>query len=139
MLMANERSIRLECVYPDAAASLDVDRERVFQVLSNLLSNAIKYSPASGTVQLEVAVLPQDVEFRVSDHGIGIPQELLPRVFDMFAQAGARASQAEGGLGIGLALARRLVELHGGRLEARSDGPGRGSEFLVHLPLAAPP
>ena len=107
-------------------------------MVANLLNNAATYTSSGGRVELAVRREGAEALISVRDNGIGIPQELLPRVFDMFAQAGERRSHAEGGLGIGLALARRLVELHGGRVEARSEGPGRGSEFVVHLPLTAP-
>jgi PAS domain S-box-containing protein len=129
---------RLDIALPAEPLVLEADFVRLAQVVANLLNNAAKYTSSGGRVELAVRREGAEALISVRDNGIGIPQELLPRVFDMFAQAGERRSHAEGGLGIGLALARRLVELHGGRVEARSEGPGRGSEFVVHLPLTAP-
>ena len=129
---------RLDIALPAEPLVLEADFVRLAQVVANLLNNAAKYTSSGGRVELAVRREGGEALISVRDNGIGIPQELLPRVFDMFAQAGERRSYAEGGLGIGLALARRLVELHGGRVEARSEGPGRGSEFVVHLPLTTP-
>ncbi|HEU4922482.1 MAG TPA: PAS domain S-box protein [Burkholderiales bacterium] len=129
---------RLDIALPAEPLVLEADFVRLAQVVANLLNNAAKYTSSGGRVELAVRREGGEALISVRDNGIGIPQELLPRVFDTFAQAGERRGQAEGGLGIGLALARRLVELHGGRVEARSEGPGRGSEFVVHLPLTAP-
>ena len=114
---------------------VDGDRTRLAQVLSNLLNNAAKFTPAGGTLTLDVRREGSDVEIRLTDTGIGIRRELLGRVFEMFVQGGDQ-NGTQGGLGIGLTLVRRLVELHGGRVWVESEGPGRGSTFVVRLPLA---
>ncbi|WP_165924792.1 PAS domain-containing protein [Lysobacter sp. N42] len=113
------------------------DRNRLVQVLSNLLNNAAKYTPPGGRIDLSVRPDGAQVEIRVSDTGIGMDEKLLPHVFDLFTQAERTPDRSQGGLGIGLALVRSIVQLHGGAVSARSDGPGRGSTFVVALPLAA--
>jgi two-component system CheB/CheR fusion protein len=121
----------LHVLPPRAPVWLEADPARLVQVLSNLLSNAARYTPAGGQVWLAVERDGGDVRFRVRDTGIGLAPELLPRLFELFGQA---QEGSQGGLGIGLALARGLVQLHGGSLEAFSGGPGKGSEFVVRLP-----
>lgn len=113
------------------------DPTRLAQVVSNLLTNAAKFTPAGGHIQLTAAREDGVAVVRVRDDGAGIPQEMLSRVFDLFTQIGAAGDDRAGGLGIGLSLVRQLVELHGGTVAAFSDGPGRGSEFVVRLPLLA--
>jgi signal transduction histidine kinase len=115
---------------------LDVDPVRVEQVLANLLANAARFTPKGGRIDLTVEQEGGDAVIRVRDNGIGIASEKLQRVFDLFAQADRVPGEVQHGLGIGLTLVRRLVELHGGRVVARSDGQGRGSEFEVRLPLS---
>jgi PAS domain S-box-containing protein len=122
---------------PTQPLQLDADVVRLAQVFSNLLINAAKYTDPGGRIQLRASLQGDGIIVSVSDNGIGIPAELLPRVFDMFFQSHAALGRAEGGLGVGLSLVRGLVRLHGGSVEARSDGPGRGSEFTVRLPLGA--
>ncbi|MDQ3032547.1 MAG: PAS domain S-box protein [Myxococcota bacterium] len=117
---------------------LDADRDRLRQVLSNLLTNAAKYTDAGGAIEVLAERRGDEVSVRVIDDGRGIDPELLPRVFELFAQGRRAFDRSEGGLGLGLAIARSVVELHGGRIEARSDGAGLGSTFELHLPLAAP-
>jgi PAS domain S-box-containing protein len=112
------------------------DPARLEQVFTNLLSNATKYTPARGHIELSAAREGKDAVVRVRDDGVGIAAELLPHVFDLFAQGTQGLDRAAGGLGIGLTVTRRLVELHGGRVEARSAGPGTGAEFEVRLPLS---
>ena len=124
---------RLEIRLPPAPLHVEGDFVRLSQVVANLLNNAAKYTDPGGRIALSVQREGAEAEIRVQDNGVGLAPELLPRVFDMFAQVDR--ARAAGGLGIGLALAKMLVELHGGRIEARSDGPGRGSEFAVRLPL----
>jgi CheY-like chemotaxis protein len=124
---------------PDEPVWLDADATRLAQVLSNLLNNAAKYTPEGGRISVEVHRTGDAAEVRVRDSGIGIRADVLPRVFQMFTQADSSHDRSHGGLGIGLAISRRLVELHGGTLTAASDGPGRGSEFTVRLPVAAGP
>lgn len=121
---------------PAAKILLHVDPLRISQALSNLLTNAAKYTDVGGRILLEAAVDAHGVRFRVSDDGIGIQREALPRLFEMFSQLESPIDRSEGGLGIGLALVRGLVELHGGRVTATSAGPGRGTEILVRLPTA---
>jgi signal transduction histidine kinase/CheY-like chemotaxis protein len=137
--MADKR-IDLRVELPQDDCVIDVDPTRFVQVLSNLLHNAAKFTNNEGRVCISAQITQptSDVEPQVTiavvDSGIGISPELLPRVFDLFTQGETRSSQP--GLGIGLALAHRLVELHGGRLDARSEGHGRGSEFVIQVPLA---
>jgi len=118
------------------------DPARLAQVIANLLGNASKYTGPEGHIALTVVRTDDNVVLSVRDSGIGISADQMSRIFEMFAQAGPAGERAESGLGVGLALARTLVELHGGHLEARSQGPGRGSEFIVRLPAdtsSAPP
>ena len=119
---------------PEEPVVLNVDETRIAQVLANLLHNAAKYTPRGGKIRLEAEFKNGDVEFRVQDTGIGIPEEMLDRIFDMFTQVDRYLERTTGGLGIGLTLVRKLVALHGGTIEARSKGPGEGSEFVVRLP-----
>jgi len=116
---------------------VDGDRLRLEQIVNNLLTNAIKYTPRGGHVDVELCSAGAMLELRVRDSGIGIAPETLPRVFDLFAQADRSLDRAQGGLGLGLTVVRGLAELHGGTVEARSEGLGRGSEFIVTLPRGA--
>ena len=111
------------------------DLTRLIQVVSNLLTNAAKYTPEGGHIWVSAAREDGMAALRIRDDGMGIPKEMLSRVFDLFAQVEPAGGGSTGGLGIGLTLARRLVELHEGMLEVTSDGPGQGSEFVVRLPL----
>ena len=113
---------------------INADLARMAQVISNLLNNAAKYTPPGGRIWLQARRRETNVELCVADNGIGIPEGMLARIFDMFTQGGV-ADRAQGGLGIGLTLVKRLVEMHGGTIIARSEGPGRGSQFIVTLPL----
>jgi PAS domain S-box-containing protein len=113
------------------------DPVRLTQVLTNLLANACKYTPAGGRIELVVETPPGRVRIAVRDNGAGIPPDLLPRIFDLFTQDKRSLDRAEGGLGIGLSIAKRLVEMHRGTLNAYSVGPGCGSEFVIDLPLFA--
>ena len=112
------------------------DGVRLTQIISNLLSNAAKYTDDGGRIALTVREVGGQVILSVADNGVGIPTDMLERVFDMFTQLDGPGGGSQGGLGIGLALVKRLVEMHHGAIEARSEGPGRGSEFVVRLPLA---
>jgi CheY-like chemotaxis protein len=107
------------------------------QVVGNLLSNAAKYTEPGGNIWLTALQEGGELVLRVRDTGIGISADVLPRIFDLFVQAERRLDRAQGGLGIGLTLVRRLVEMHGGSVTAHSDGPGKGSEFVVRLPAPA--
>ncbi len=117
---------------------VDGDPPRLAQIIGNLLHNASKYSPAGGSVSVLARAVGPEVEIRVTDNGEGIAADVLPHVFDLFTQSERSLSRSQGGLGIGLTVVRSMVELHGGRVEARSAGPGLGSEFIVTLPLLAP-
>jgi len=133
--------IALTIQLPPQACVVDVDPARVVQIVSNILHNASKFTPAGGRINLRVEVEQaapggRCAVIRVADTGIGIPSALLGRIFDLFTQGEAPAERAQGGLGLGLALARRLTEMHGGDIAASSEGPGRGSEFVVRLPLS---
>ncbi len=121
------------------AVWVDGDATRLEQVLTNLVANALKYTLPGGTIRLIVGDEQGQATLRVSDTGIGIAPDLIPQVFDVFVQEDRGLDRAQDGLGIGLTLVRYLVELHGGSVEARSDGPNRGSEFIVRLPAISPP
>src|SRR5690606_2117678 len=114
------------------------DPTRLSQALANLLSNAAKYTPHGGRIVVRVRAEGAEAVMEVTDNGMGIPEPELERIFSMFAQVTPAIDRSQGGLGIGLALSRGLVELHGGRIHATSSGPGKGSTFTVRLPLAAP-
>ena len=117
---------------------VDADVHRLEQVLSNLLTNAAKYTPPSGSITVAAERKSDVIALRVSDNGVGISPELLPQVFDLFVQGQQNLDRAQGGLGLGLAIVRRLVELHGGHVTVESQGAGRGSAFSVHLPICEP-
>ena len=129
----HELTLRL----PGTPVVLDVDPVRISQVFVNLLTNAAKYTDRRGRIELAAELQEGEVRITVSDDGIGIPAGDLPNVFAMFAQVEGALARSRGGLGIGLTLVKHLVELHGGRVEARSAGIGRGSAFVVTLPLPA--
>jgi PAS domain S-box-containing protein len=130
--------VDLTCDFPESPCVVDVDPTRFVQILSNVLHNASKFTPAHGTIRVSVQVAGhvRHVAIAVSDTGIGISAAMLPRVFELFAQAEAPTQRTHGGLGIGLALARRLIEMHGGEISAHSDGPGHGSTFVIKMPLS---
>ncbi|MGV7207507.1 ATP-binding protein [Oxalobacteraceae bacterium A2-2] len=134
--LAETRRHQLIVNQPYAPLELEADATRIAQVLGNLLNNAAKYTPEGGRIGLDVSAENGQAVVRVSDNGIGISREDLPSIFDLFMQAGSTREHAQGGMGIGLALARQLVQLHGGSVHAASGGPGQGSCFTVRLPLA---
>jgi PAS domain S-box-containing protein len=119
---------------PSQPVMLDADPVRLAQVLANLLNNAAKYTDAGGAIELTAAVQGPELVVSVKDGGIGIAAEMLPQIFEIFSQAKSAQLRSQGGLGIGLALVKGLVDLHGGTIEVRSEGIGRGSEFIVRLP-----
>jgi signal transduction histidine kinase len=121
-----------------APAHVVGDETRLEQVVTNLIDNAGKYTPAGGWVRVRVGVSGGQAVLEVADSGLGLAPELLPRVFDLFIQGERTLDRAQGGLGLGLAVVRRLVELHGGSVEAASDGPGRGARFVVRLLALGP-
>jgi PAS domain S-box-containing protein len=127
---------QLAIAVPPEPLNLKADSVRISQVIANLLNNAAKYTEEGGQIWLTARREGNDAVVSVRDTGLGISAEMLPCVFDMFAQVDRTLKRSQGGLGIGLTLARTLVEMHGGRIEARSGGPGQGSEFTVRLPLA---
>jgi CheY-like chemotaxis protein/two-component sensor histidine kinase len=126
---------RLTVTVPDQALTVDADPARLGQVVVNLLNNAAKYMDRGGRIWLAVERQGSDVLVSVKDTGVGIAASHLTGIFQMFSQVEHSLNRSQGGLGIGLTLVKRLVELHGGRIEARSDGPGKGSEFVVRLLL----
>jgi len=135
--LLEQRTHSLSVEVEKQGLSVDGDPMRLAQVVSNLLTNAAKYTPEAGRIAVRARRDGGEVVLSVSDSGIGIPSEALPRVFDLFVQGGRGIDRSEGGLGLGLTIVRNLIERHGGSVSATSDGPGRGSEFIVRLPLAA--
>jgi PAS domain S-box-containing protein len=129
---------QLTVTLPPEPVHLDADPARLAQVFANLLTNATKYTDRGGSIGLTAERHDGEVVVSVKDTGIGISSEYLPQLFQMFSQVAPALERSQGGLGIGLSLVKGLVEMHGGRVEARSEGLGKGSEFVVHLPLAAP-
>jgi two-component system CheB/CheR fusion protein len=129
------RRHRLSVLLPDAPLFIEADPLRLAQVIANLLTNASKYSPPGSPIEVSVSEAGDDVLIRVRDQGIGIAPELLPHVFDLFVQADASLARSEGGLGVGLTLVKRLVEMHNGSVSAASAGLGKGSEFTVRLAM----
>jgi CheY-like chemotaxis protein len=127
---------KLTVTLPPAPVLLDADPTRLAQVFSNLLNNAAKYSEDGGDITLSAELAGDEVRVRVTDKGIGIAADHLPRIFEMFAQVDTAFDRSQGGLGIGLSLVKGLVEMHGGGVQAHSDGPGMGSQFVVCLPTA---
>jgi signal transduction histidine kinase/DNA-binding response OmpR family regulator len=134
---AKDITIQLERA-PEGDDTVVGDPDRLQQVVWNLVSNAIKFTPRGGSVRVELGEAASGLEISVTDTGRGITPEFLPRVFERFRQADSTTTRTHGGLGIGLAIARHLVELHGGTISAESDGNNRGARFVVHLPRIAP-
>jgi PAS domain S-box-containing protein len=132
--LMDERGHALTLTVPTDAVQLDADPARLEQAIANLLTNAAKYTDPGGTITLVGERDGDDAVIRVRDDGMGIPSHQLPYVFDLFAQGERALDRAQGGLGIGLTLVRRIAELHGGTVEARSEGLGRGAEFTIRLP-----
>lgn len=123
---------------PKQALRLEADPVRLTQIFSNLLINAAKYTDPGGNIQLQASRDGANVVVSIRDNGIGISEDIMPRIFTMYSQAQGALIRSEGGLGIGLALVHGLVALHGGHIEARSEGSGKGSEFIVRLPIGLP-
>ena len=136
---ANAKRIRLKLLLEAGTGPVSGDPDRLQQVVWNLLSNAIKFTPAGGTVTVRVEQGDSSMSLVMRDDGAGIAPDFIPHVFERFRQADASTTRAYGGLGLGLAIVRHLVELHGGTVRAESEGPGRGSTFTVALPLIAEP
>ena len=133
------KSHELVVRYAPRTFHVDGDATRLAQVIANLLNNAAKFTPSNGRIELSMRAQGQQAVISIRDNGIGIPSTDLDRIFEMFVQLDASKTQATAGLGLGLALARSLVTMHGGEITAQSPGPGQGSEFAVHLPLAGAP
>jgi CheY-like chemotaxis protein len=132
--LVGERGVTLSVSLPAEPVYVEADPTRLQQVVGNLLGNAAKYTDPGGNILLTARQEGSELVLRVRDTGIGIPPEMLPRIFDLFVQAERRLDRSQGGLGIGLTLVRRLVEMHGGTIVAHSEGAGKGSEFMVRLP-----
>lgn len=130
---------QLQLDIPQTSLPLRADGKRVVQILANLLHNAAKYTPPPGLIRLRVWTQGDAVHTEVADNGIGMNEDMLRRAFDLFSQAERGVDRQQGGLGLGLALVKKLAQLHGGRISADSDGPGQGSRFTVQLPLARVP
>lgn len=135
--LIDTRAHALQVTAPVEPVVVEGDRTRLVQVIANLVNNAAKYTAPGGRIDITLALDGADASVAVHDTGAGIAPELLPRVFDLFTQAERTPDRAQGGLGVGLALVRSLVALHGGRVVAASPGEGQGSTFTVHLPLSA--
>jgi PAS domain S-box-containing protein len=135
---AEARKIRLEISLLSPDAMVYGDSDRIMQMASNVLSNAFKFTPAGGTVQVKLCREGSSVEFTVTDTGEGIDPKFLPHVFDRFRQADSSTTRRHGGLGLGLAIVRHIVELHGGTIRAQSGGRGKGATFVISLPIHAP-
>jgi CheY-like chemotaxis protein len=134
---ADAKRVRIQKAIEGGVAIVSGDADRLQQIVWNLLSNAVKFTPAEGLVQIRLERQNSHIEIHVTDSGIGIKPEFLPFVFDRFRQADATATRAYGGLGLGLAIVRHLVELHSGEVSAHSEGQGRGATFSVKLPPIA--
>jgi PAS domain S-box-containing protein len=137
--LLEERKHRLTVAVPRTGLVVDADAERLAQVVGNLLSNAAKYTPPGGHIRVSARVEGEQIVIEVADDGAGIPPEILPRVFDPFTQGRQGLDRKQGGLGLGLAIARQLIVGHGGTIEARSTGPGRGTTMVVRLPRVRRP
>ncbi len=134
-LAADAKGIRLQTTLDPKAGPVSGDRERLQQVMWNLLSNAVKFTPKGGRVQVRLARINSSVEISISDTGQGISPEFLPYVFDRFRQADQTTTRRQAGLGLGMAITKHLVELHGGTIRAESPGEGQGTTFVVKLPV----
>ena len=134
--LIEERRHAVEMIFPEEPLALRADPARLQQVFGNLLTNAAKYTPPGGRIALQATLEGHEAVVKVSDNGVGIPHEMLPRIFELFTQIEGSRPLARGGLGIGLALVKDLVAMHGGTVQVRSEGDGKGSEFTVRLPLA---
>jgi two-component system, sensor histidine kinase len=137
--MIRFRALHLEADLPPEGVAIEADPTRMSQILLNLLNNAIKFTDSGGHISLRVAIEGSELVAVVRDDGIGLAPETLDEIFEMFAQVDRSLERTTAGLGVGLSLSRRLAELHGGTLEARSEGLGKGAEFILRVPVAAAP
>ena len=133
---AAAKGLKIETILDPDAGPVVGAADRLRQVVWNLLINAIKFTPRAGRIQVQLRKVDSHVEIVVSDNGEGIRSDILPYIFDRFRQGDSTTTRPHGGLGLGLALVRHLVDLHGGHVRAASDGPGRGATFVVELPVA---
>jgi PAS domain S-box-containing protein len=136
--LMNERRHSFAQHILSAPIIVNADAGRLEQVFINLLTNAAKYTPEGGSIELRASMEQTEALVHVLDNGVGIPKNMQPHIFELFTQVEANAHRASGGLGIGLSLVKNLVELHGGSVQVRSEGAGKGAEFTVRLPLAEP-
>ena len=136
--LIDQRGHRLTQHFLAGPIVVKADADRLQQVFVNLLTNAAKYTPEGGRIEVRATLEQSEAIVHVVDTGIGIPTEMQPHIFDLFTQVASSSDRAEGGLGIGLSLVKNLVEMHGGSVQVRSEGPGKGSQFSVRLPLATP-
>jgi PAS domain S-box-containing protein len=134
--MALTKNIAIESILDERAGRVSADPDRIQQVLWNLLNNAVKFTPAGGKVTVQLDRIDDTLQIKVADTGRGISHSFLPFVFDRFRQADSSSTRRYGGLGLGLAITRQLVELHGGTIRAESPGEGKGTTFIIELPLA---
>jgi PAS domain S-box-containing protein len=135
---ARQKGLELISITPSGPLHAELDAQRFSQVISNLLTNAIKYTPSGGYVWLKATQEADEIVLRVQDTGVGIAPEKLPELFELFTRDSKAEEMDPSGLGIGLSVAKSVVELHGGSIQARSSGPGKGSEFTVRFPAAEP-
>jgi signal transduction histidine kinase len=133
--IAEAEGVQLQVEFPEEAVNAQVDRARITQVLQNLLANALRHTPAAGSITIRVETINGEAKIAIQDTGEGIESEHLPRIFDRFYRADRARDRDAGGAGLGLAIARALVETHGGHVAAKSDGRGCGSTFTVTLPI----
>jgi signal transduction histidine kinase len=136
--LIDSRRHALSVDLPPYPLLVEGDLVRLSQILSNLLNNAAKYTEEGGRISLDVTHDAAEAVFRVRDNGIGIDPDMVPCIFELFTQVDRSLDRSQGGLGVGLTLVRQLVEMHGGTVQVYSDGPNRGSEFVVRLPAKAP-
>ena len=134
---AEAKGIQIEVSFDREPAVVSGDANRLQQVCWNLLSNAVKFTPSGGKVAVQLRKVNSEIEITVTDTGQGISAEFLPFVFDRFRQADSTSTRQHGGLGLGLAIARHLIEIHGGTIEAKSSGKGQGATFTARLPVVA--
>src|SRR5439155_4770850 len=132
---AEARQIRIQTVLDSNAGPIAGDFERLQQVFWNLLSNAIKFTPKGGRVQIVLERVTSHIEIRVSDTGRGVKPEFLPFIFDRFSQSEPSTTRTQGGLGMGLAISKAILEMHGGTISAYSEGEGKGSTFTISIPI----
>lgn len=130
------KRLQVQAEVPTDGAVMRGDAERLKQVVWNLLINAVKFTPKDGKIWVTLSRVDSDLQLSVRDSGTGIAADFLPHIFDTFRQSDSRSTRSHGGLGIGLSIAKHLIDLHGGSIEARSEGPGKGSEFIVRLPVS---